>query len=505
LWTAGEKVEVEVTRLCHVVGATIALTGGLAVFTPPILIQAGSGTVAAASPKPIYHLVWKSRLSANADSTVVVAPGVALPNGTKTDVAVVLAGNNRSNCSPKKPVKQAITYAFDASSGRKLWQESTSGPSRCTTATPAVAGGFVYSPGLDGRIHKYALATGQEYTGDGWPQPFTLMPDVEKASANLVVSGNKLYATTSGFIGDAGHYEGHLVAINLTTGARTVWNSLCSNIHTLLGGGTGSPAYCASTQAGMFGRGQAAIDPLNGDVYVVTGNGPWNGRTDWGDSVLKISPGGGKLVDAFTPTNQEYLRVHDQDLGSSGPAILPPVVVEGKTFHLLVQGGKGGAKSHKGPAVLWLVDRDHMGSAPGPGSLGGQLQTIRSPGGCGVFSAPVVWTDPKGRVWVFYSTFCGLTGYRVATTGAGAPKLVAGWHLSTYHFTTPVLAGPDLYIARPNVVEVFRAATGHELWSSVRPRAGGTIGSIHWEYPAVYGNMMFMTDESGRLYGYRRT
>jgi outer membrane protein assembly factor BamB len=474
------------------VGAAIASNGS---------VWSSSG----ATIRPAYRLAWTARLSANADSAPVVAAGVTLPSGEKTDVAVVLAGNNRYDCSPGKPVSRAVTYAFDAATGRRLWQQATTGPARCTTAAPAIAGGYVYAPGLDGFVHKYSVVSGQETLGTGWPERFTRMPAVEKESANLVVAGHWLYATTSGFIGDAGHYEGHLVAIDLTSGQQTVWNSLCSRIHVLLSARRRDPAYCPYTQSGMFGRGQAAIDRVNGDVYVATGNGPWNGRTSWGDSVLKLSPNGRRLVDAFTPSNQEFLRVHDLDLGSSGPAILPTVQAVGSVYHLLVQGGKGGARSRRGPAVLWLVNRDRMGSAAGPGSLGGQLQTIRAPGGCGVFAAPAVRTDAQGGVWVFYATNCGLSGYRLITGGSRAPHLVATWRVSTYHFTTPVVDGSNLVLARPHAVDILQASTGRRIWSTDQNGSGGSIGDIHWEYPAVSGTLLLMTDESRGLYAYRES
>src|ERR1019366_285247 len=98
-----------------------------------------------------------------------------------------------------------------------------------TTAAAAVWENWVFSPGLDGKIHRYSLATGAEYRKDGWPKKFTRRPYVEKASANLVVSANYLYLATSGFIGDAGYYEGHVATIDLLTNHETVWNSLCSD------------------------------------------------------------------------------------------------------------------------------------------------------------------------------------------------------------------------------------------------------------------------------------
>ena len=96
-------------------------------------------------------------------------------------------------------------------------------------------------------------------------------------------------------------------------------------------------------------------DPVTHDVYIVTGNGPWNGRTDWGDSVLKLNPAGSTLLDAYTPTNQAALADQDLDLGSTGPALLPPIRQGGHVYHLLVQGGKGPTCDSCGGAA-WAAD-----------------------------------------------------------------------------------------------------------------------------------------------------
>lgn len=445
-----------------------------------------------------YHQVWQATLDANADSTAVVDHKAPIGHNKKGLVVFVLTGNNTSDCDPGNPLKHATTYAFNARTGHLLWRRSTSGPSRCTTAAPGVSAHYVYSPGLDGRIHKYSVGTGREYRKNGWPKRFTRMPGVEKESANLVASHHYLYATTSGFIGDAGHYEGHLVTVNLTSGHRNVFNSLCSGIHKLLAPKPRSRTYCGSVQSGMFGRGQAAIDPLNRDVYVSTGNGPWNGRSNWGDSVLKLDPSGRRLLDAFTPRNQAYLNNTDQDLGSTGPAVLPAVSVNGRRYNLLVQGGKGAATASDRPRVLWLVNRDRMGSKPGPGHPGRGMQHIDAPGGCEVLTAPAVWRSARGQVYVFYANDCGLTAYKVKVHGVKRPRLVVAWGVQG-SFTTPVVSSNHVYVAGGGQVRSYGAAKGHLLWSS------GSIGSLHWEYPSLAGGMLFMTDEDGKLYAFRRS
>lgn len=464
-------------------------------------LSAGSGSMAERFAS--YKRVWSASLSVNADSTPVVDKGVTLPTGKRATLVFVLAGNDASDCS--NPVKLATTYAFVAATGRLLWRRSTSGQARCTTAAPAVWRRWIFSPGLDGFVHRYAAGTGEEFKKQGWPQRYTLIPSVEKSSANLVVSGHYLYITTSGFNGDAGHYDGHLVTINLDTNRKHVWNSLCSNLHKLLDLHSKGSNYCPQRRSGMFGRGQAVIEPTDRDVYVVTGNGPWNGRTDWGDSILRLNPEGTRLLDSFTPTNQAYLNTSDSDLGSTGPAILPPVTSGGRTWHLMVQGGKGPAgTSGSGPTVLWLVNRDQMERTKGPGHLGDGLQHIASPGGCEVLTAPAVWVDSTGRPTIIYADDCGVTAYGIGISRSRLPKLTVRWNLSTQHNTTPVILGDTVFIAHNGAVDALDPANGKTTWSSSWKKAGGTIGSLHWEYPAAAGRMLFMTDENAHLFAYLR-
>ena len=79
----------------------------------------------------------------------------------------------------------------------------------------------------------------------------------------------------------------------------------------------------------------------SGDIYIVTGNGTWNGTTDYGDSIVKLGPpSGGKfpVLDYFTPYNQAFLDANDLDLGSGGLVLLPPLAAGS----LVAQQGKSG-------------------------------------------------------------------------------------------------------------------------------------------------------------------
>lgn len=439
-----------------------------------------------------FHLapVWQAGISPNADS----APAfIAHPRG-HTAMVYVLAGNNGSNCNPGNPVHRATLYAFDAANGRLVWHAATGGPSRCTTAGPAVApsGRVVYAAGLDGRLHRYNAANGHEMRGHGWPVRITLMPDVEKVSATPMVGNGRVYVTTSGFIGDAGHYQGHLVAIPFSGHGVHVFNTLCSNVPRLLGPHPGAANYCPYRESGLFGRGEAAIDPITHAVYIASDNGPWNGRTNWGDSVLKLSADGAHLLDSYTPSDQQYLNESDLDLGSTGPAVLPAVRSRGKTWHLLVQGGKGPVCAGCGPAVLHLLNRDNLSGKRALGMIGGDLDTVPAPGGCEVLTAPAI-RHHNGQAWVIYANGCGLAAYRVVFDHG--PHLRRVWS-DGQGGTTPILHQSIVYVAHSGALNAYNASTGHLVGSAA-------IGNVHWEYPLVVGKRVYITDESGKLRAFR--
>ena len=101
----------------------------------------------------------------------------------------------------------------------------------------------------------------------------------------------------------------------------------------------------------MAGGGLAA--DANGNIFFATGNGTWNGTTDYGDSIVKLGlPNGGNfaVLDYFTPFNQSSLGSGDGDLGSGGLVLLP-ALPSGQ--ELLTQMGKIG--------MMFLIDTNNMG------------------------------------------------------------------------------------------------------------------------------------------------
>jgi outer membrane protein assembly factor BamB len=360
------------------------------------------------------------------------------------------------------------TLAINARTGATLWEytpsdiRSYSGSAQFTTASPTADPDhrYVYAAAPDGEVHKLGLATGREIRSGRWPVRVTLDPTHEKLASPPSIDGSHLIVVTDGYVGDAPPYQGHVVEISRATGRiQAVFNSLCSNVRHLM-----HPSSCPESDSAIWGRAGAVVEP-NGNILVATSNGEssqtttFNGRTNWSDSVLELSPQGLKLLHNWTPTDQLHLTQDDLDLGSTSPALLPG--------DLAVQGGKSGELS-----LLNLKKLDGTSGPAGP-RTGGELQTINAPGSTDVFSQPAVATI-DGTTYIFVTTSGGTAAYRLA-----GRRLSIAWKDSTPG-TSPVLAGGLLYVydETDGALVIRSPRTGRQLASM--PAAQG-----HWNSPII--------------------
>jgi outer membrane protein assembly factor BamB len=373
------------------------------------------------------------------------------------------------------------TLALDAATGTTLWQYAPSnigsyqGSDQITTATPIADPGrrYVYAASPDGLIHKLSLRTGQQVRAARWPVRLTFDPAHEKIASALNISGSAIIAVTGGYYGDAPPYDGHVVLIDRASGRIThVWNTLCSDRHELIPASTCAAATVRGDNA-IWARAGAVVEPGSGRILVATGNGAFNGSTNWGDSVLELSPTLA-LLHSWTPTDQARLQATDGDVGSTAPALLG--VVDGR--RLAVQGGKAG--------VLSLLNLDRLDGTTGAASsrLGGELQTLPTPGGSALMTAPAVWRH-GGRTWAFIADATDTAAYVV---GGGPPRLSAAWQRSTPG-TSPILAGGLLYVYDPSAgrLVVYSPTTGHVL-DSLAAAPG------HWNSPIIVGGRIVLPE-----------
>ncbi len=426
--------------------------------------------------------IWQQKLPDVVDGSLALLPNVHTSTGTKNILFAT--------------TKSGSLLAIDAETSTIIWSQDTSGP-KFTTSSPVIdpSGKFVYSYGLDSKVHKYAVDSGQEIIQGAWPAVITLMPNDEKGSSSLNIGNGYLYATISGYPGDGGHYEGHVVAVNLATGKTTVFNVLCANITQLLINIPSAPNYCPEVQAGVWARAGAVVDPVTGNVFIVTGNGTYDANTgghNYGDTVIELSPDVTHLIDTYTPASYQALQNRDADLGSSAPAMLPRQNTS-KTPYLAVQAGKDN--------VLRLLNRQNLSGMHGPNHVGGELQTIALPNACGVVSQPLAWNDTNNVTWVFVTNGCGFSAFQVVTDTKGKTTLRVAYH-NGHGGSSPFMANNMLFVQANGLLMAIAPTTGRVLWSSDQPSANGSIGDLHWQSPIVVNARIYVPDNNGNLSAY---
>ena len=388
------------------------------------------------------------RLPGTVDSSAIYLRGVTIGGGTHDAFFVTTT--------------YGITLAVDAVSGQILWRwtpprySSWAGSAQITTATPVAdpSRRWIYAASPDGRIQKLTVASGRSV----WRRSITKLPSREKIASSLNFAGGHVIATTGGYIGDAPPYQGHVAIISARNGRLLhVWNSLCSNRRGLI-----VPASCDASDSAIWGRAGAVVVPRSGDLLVATGNAPWNGRTNWGDAVLVLSPKA-KLIGNYTPTNTDELNASDTDIGSTSPAYL--------TSKLIAQGGKDGK--------IRLLSLPRLrGTAPHKGR---ELQIVSTPSGADLFTAPAVWRSGK-RVWLIAAD-----GGATQAWSLRRGRLHSVWRVD-HAGTSPVIAGGLLWVYDPGGgLRVYQPASGKLV-------ATLTAGSGHWNSPIVTGGRVALPE-----------
>ncbi len=449
---------------------------------------------------------WTINLPTNVDGTPVSLHGVQTPHGPRDLLFVTTTGG--------------YIFALDQYTGETIWTH-VSGPGSCrinspdgggnkgqcfTTSSPAVDPNrqFVYSYGLDGYVHRYAVGTGEEVTGKGWPEITTKKPYDEKGSSALSIATARngtsyLYVTHAGYPLDRntyGDYTGSLTTINLTTGDQKVFNSLCSDKTWHLGVGE-----CAVTRGGVWARPGVMYDPDLDRIFIATGNGPFDpGKHYWSDSVLALNPDGtgdsmGNPLDSYTPTNYAYFEKEDVDLGSSLVTIInaPPGFPVRK---MAVQPGKDGN--------LRLLNLANLSGKGKAGQTGGELdfwpvpQNLGQPTFGGVRTQPITWTDPTdGSVWLFVANLSGISAARLTTDLNKAAVFHTVWQaVGQGSEGAPVLVNNVLFWAVNDALRAFDPRTGQVLWQTA------DNGPVHWQAPVAVDGVLYLPDHAKHLSAY---
>ena len=400
-------------------------------------------------------------------------------------------------------------FAFDADKlGAPLWYRNFNGsgrPTRNTEVGQACRAGyrdFIGSIGIVGtpvigadrtmyfvtrtveggstvqRLHAIDITTGNERSNS--PQVIQAkVPGTGDGSANSEVAFNAIT-------------ENQRPALALSDGTVYIgWASFCDTrpYHGWM------MAYDASTlkqigvfnaspngnMAGIWMSGAGPVFDQEGNLLVSTGNGTYDGTTEFGESMIKLEAKSLRPLDSFTPSNFNTLNDFDLDFGTQGPTLLPD-------SDLLVVGGKEGK-------MYVLNGRKLGGQSPGDIQIPQVIQavdaTVRPTISHHMHNAIPVWKSSQGVNAYVWGESDFLRRYRfdsatqkfvvpgAATASVLAPSGMPGGMMTVSanksHSGTAILwatlprLGDANQMTVPGDLYAFDAENLRLLWSSQNP------------------------------------
>ena len=324
-------------------------------------------------------------------------------------------------------------------------------------------------------------------------------PQWQNQRAGLALLNGMVYVAY-GSHGDDGNWHGWLLGFqtaNLGAGP-SVFNTTPNALATPV---AGAPP-CG---AGIWMAGGAPAIDANNNLYVTTGNGAWDGVTDFGDGYLRLSPSL-SVMDWFTPSNQAALDAGDTDIGSSGTAELIDQT-SGALPHLLVGASKAG--------VFFVLNRDGLGNFH---SSDQSVQEFSL--NANSFSTPGFWNDTlyffgthltgagtvPGQSFAFDNTARKFNSTASHVTGpqfgfAGATPSVSASSATTDGILWAVDSGAygtsdfGASAAGPAILHAFDASDiSKELWNSSQASGGrDTAGNaVKFTVPTVANGKVYI-------------
>ena len=419
-------------------------------------------------------------------------------------------------------------YAFDAddpNASTPLWQVSL-GPAVPATATYlpndqtgglAPQSGILSTPVIDPssgtlyavalvlqsgapvyQLHAIDLLTGAEKanspvtiqgsipgTGpDSQGGVITFDPHQHLQRTGLLLTNGKIYFGFASY-SDLDPYHGWIFGYNASTLQQTA-------IQNLAPGGRG----------GVWQSGGGLSADANGFIYACTGNGTWDGVTNFGESCVKMDPSQGLAVtDYFTPYNYDPLNASDSDLGSGRP-----LLISGTNY--LVTGGK--------QSLDYVLDRNNLGQI----SVGDTNVVQRLNADGRLFSGMAYWDNPTSPFLYLWGSNDKLKAYRLtgglfdtipASASAGTSPYGPGLSVSAnggtagsgiVWATTP--SSPPGNSAVPGTVHAFNAAdVSVELWNSDQNSGRDALGNIaKFAAPTIANGKVYVPTFSNQLVVY---
>ena len=264
-------------------------------------------------------------------------------------------------------------------------------------------------------------------------------------------------------------------------------------------------------EAGIWMSGAAPAADSGNALYVVTGNGGFDApnttppNNDYGDSLLKLS-GSLKVLQYFTPTNEQVNNATNNDFGAGGAAVLSDLPAGSPITHIAIAGGKDGN--------LYVLNRDSLGGF-GDANVWQQINigtegdlNDATPGV--IFSVPALWNnylyiagaggplkafrlDPStARLSLVSTTTVPAAGfsYPGSTPSVSSQATANGivWILDNGQYCTPASPG-----CGPSVLHAYDATNvATELWNSSKVSADAAGYAVKFVVPTVANGKVYV-------------
>jgi hypothetical protein len=271
------------------------------------------------------------------------------------------------------------------------------------------------------------------------------------------------------------------------------------------------------TGGGIWMSGGAPAADVNGNLYVLTGNGGLDvANGNYGDCFLQLTGALG-VTSWFAPSDQAADAANDNDFGSGGGAVVLNLssAPAGMPRHLVIGGGKDG--------TLVLLNGDDLGGFSSTDA--GALQTFNVGAG-GIYGTAAFWNNTlylasAGASLLAYafdssserftpaaapvatSQSAGAYGFpgstpTVSASGASGNGIV--WALNNTNYCTPQSPA-----CGPAVLHAYDATNlASELWNSGMVAADAAGNAVKFTVPTVANGKVYVGtrgNNTGGVYG----
>lgn len=439
-------------------------------------------------------------LDGNVFAQPLLVTGVTFPDASTHDVLLVVTGNNS-------------VYAYDAHSYLRLWhvnlgkQQSTADVG-CSdvihgygiSATPVVvrngsAASLYLTAATEPRryefhtqLHVLDVSTGADVRSPVEIAPSATLSDGSTLRFNAQNQWNRAsiaYANGAIYLGIGSHCDNNPYAISGWVLKYGTDLSAQGAFHTVQ---TPHGYQLASIWMSGFAP---AVDAA-GNIWVVTGNGDFNPLgSDWGESVLKLSPQLA-VLGSFSPSNVQGLNDGDTDFGSGGIMLLP---------HVPGQAGPDVGVAIGKSGVFYMINQAM------PGGVGDSNAVQALPVGGGVWGGPAYYNGASGPT-VFEQGDGGvLTAFGVSPDHPQLVSKATGTIRAGYGGSLPIVSSNGA-VPGTAIVWLIRRSNPLTLEAYDAERLGAPIVSVssaYWPNPSGNGFLTPM-EANGRVYvpGYER-